>query len=89
MRKERVLAIAATDGQPAKTAPQSNCLLVRGCGDFQLMFITYKSTTEMSKIFQDCREFVTQVNSYSFACENSRRRGEPLGMSLRTTVEVL
>ena len=86
MRKERVLAIAATDGQPAKTAPQSNCLLVRGCGDFQLMFTTYKSTTEMSKIFQDRGEFVTQVN---YACENSRRRGEPLGMSLRTTVEVL
>ena len=89
MRKERVLAIAATDGQPAKTAPQSNCLLVRGCGDFQLMSTTYKSTTEMSKIFQDCREFVTQVNSYSNTCENSRRRSEPLGMSLRTTVEVL
>ena len=89
MRKERVLAIAATDGQPAKTAPQSNCLLVRGCGDFQLMFTTYKPTTEMSKIFQDRGEFVTQVNSYSNTCENSRRRGEPLGMSLRTTVEVL
>ena len=89
MRKERVLAIAATDGQPAKTASQSNCLLVCGRGDFQLMFTTYKSTTEMSKIFQACQEFVTQVNSYSNGCENSRRRGEPLGMSLRKAVEVM